>query len=338
MDVNHQDKTESKSAVAEDVRWVKRRKLWVPKHKKQRWKTFKDKVPFDWLNLLGVLAIPFVVTVIGLYATQQITQQQTQSSERQHTTDLQIAKDTQEEATLKAYLDDMTTLLLDKKLGSQAVADKPASAEAAVVARAKTLIVLRRLNALRKVTVVQFLYEAHLIGYLQSCNAPLMCSKPVGRIIDLNGADLSNVILRGADLSGVDLSGAILEGANLSYAHLEGAILIDADLNRANLSAAALNGAILRLAFLRFAHLNGAILIGTNLEYADLIHAILIGARMNSADLNGTVLSYANLAFVDLSGAILDGTDLQGAIVSLEQLNKAKSLRGTIMPDGSKHP
>src|SRR5205823_148650 len=55
------------------------------------------------------------------------------------------------------------TLLLDKKLGSQVVTDKAASAESAVVARAKTLTALRQLDPLRKGLLIQFLYEAQLI-------------------------------------------------------------------------------------------------------------------------------------------------------------------------------
>src|SRR5690349_8701818 len=99
MNENHKDATESKLVAAEDVRWVfnKSHGLWIPHHKKWGWRTFKGKVPFEWLNLLGVLAIPFVVLVIGLYATQQITQQQIQSSEKQHQTDLEIANEQQQE-------------------------------------------------------------------------------------------------------------------------------------------------------------------------------------------------------------------------------------------------
>src|SRR5690349_15120261 len=112
MDEKPQTKTNNNLVATEDIRWVlnKKSKLWMPQRKKQKWKTFKDNVPFDWLNLIGVLLIPFVVTVIGLYATQQITQQQAQASERLHQTDVQIAQDQQQETILKTYLDDMSNL------------------------------------------------------------------------------------------------------------------------------------------------------------------------------------------------------------------------------------
>jgi uncharacterized protein YjbI with pentapeptide repeats len=48
------------------------------------------------------------------------------------------------------------------------------------------------------------------------------------------------------------------------------------------------------------------------------------------ADLKGTDLRGANLSRADLSGAI--------GITNGELEQQAKSLKGTIMPDGSKHP
>src|SRR2546423_6321985 len=104
MDESHQDTTNHNSTALGDVEWVlsKKSKLLIPLHKNRIKRTFK--VPFDWLNLIGVLLIPFVVTVIGFYATQQITQQQTKTSDLQHQTDLQIAQDQQRETTLQTYL------------------------------------------------------------------------------------------------------------------------------------------------------------------------------------------------------------------------------------------
>src|SRR5436305_7049569 len=118
MDENHQETANHNLTTTEDVEWVesKKSKLLIPQHKNRRKWTFK--APFEWLNLIGVLLIPFVVTVIGLYATQQITQQQAQLSERQHQTDLQIAQDQQQETTLEKYLDDIKDLLLNHGLGS----------------------------------------------------------------------------------------------------------------------------------------------------------------------------------------------------------------------------
>src|SRR5947209_3458481 len=123
---------------------------------------FEDKSLWDKLNVLGTLAIPLIIAL----ATIGFGLLQVHLTELQHQNDIQLADDQQQEATLKAYLDDMTTLLLDKKLGSQDQGALTASAQAAVIARAKTLTALRRLtNPQRKATVVQFLYQSQLIGY-----------------------------------------------------------------------------------------------------------------------------------------------------------------------------
>jgi uncharacterized protein YjbI with pentapeptide repeats len=99
---------------------------------------------------------------------------------------------------LQAYLDQMSQLLLDK--------DKPLrqseeDSEVRILARARTLTVLARLDGLHEVQVVQFLYESDLIA----------ADRPV--VLDLGGADLSF-----ANLIGADLSDAVLGRAHLSNA------------------------------------------------------------------------------------------------------------------------
>ena len=267
MDENHQDKTDSKPTATEDVKWLVNRKskLWVPKRKKQT--GFKGKTLWDWLNLSGTLAIPIMVVLVTIgFGWWQVHLADTQHlndiniAATRYANDQQLANDQQQETTLKAYLDDMTTLLLEKKLGSQDKADTVASAKAAVIARAKTLTTLHRLNALRKATVVQFLYEAHLIGYLSDTTPSI----PVTYIIDLNGADLSN-----ADLDGAIPIGADLSNANLSNATLISATLFHTDLHNADLSNADLSNA--------------------DLSQADRGNATLIDADLSNADLRGAI-------------------------------------------------
>ena len=289
---------------------------------------FEDKTLWDKLNLFGTLAIPIVV----ILATIGFGLLQAHLADLQHQNDLKIAQDNrqndlkiaddqQQEATLKAYLDDMNTLLLDKKLGSQAEADKAASAEAAVIGRSITIIALSRLaDPQRKAAVVQFLYEAHLIGYFP-CDSCSMAK----HVIDLYGASLYGADLRGATLRGADLNGATLSGADL-----RGASLYGADLSGADLSSATLSGANLYGASLYGADLRGADLRGAKLDSATLSYANLSGAYLNSATLSGA----------NLSGADLSGANLQSAAgITIEELEKqAKSLQGTIMPDGTIHP
>ncbi len=207
---------------------------------------FSDKTMWDWLILFSTLAIPLVV----LCATIVFSIQQDKANEAQHNNELRIAQanrqndlkmaaDQEEETTLSAYLDELTNLLLNQKLGSP-----EAPYDASVVARAKTMIVLQRLNdPHRKSMVVQFLYEAHLITGKQP-----------------------RVSLYGVDLSGIDLHDVDLKGANLSGAHLDMALLHSTDLQDAILSGADLRGADMKGADLRGADMKDTRLTNDQLQ------------------------------------------------------------------------
>ena len=69
-------------------------------------------------------------------------------------TERDIAADNQREAALQAYLDKMSELLLEKKLRNSAEED-----EVRKIARVRTLTLLPRLDAIRKRSILQFLYE-----------------------------------------------------------------------------------------------------------------------------------------------------------------------------------
>src|SRR6266851_2150352 len=185
------------------------------------------KTLWDWLQLLGVLAIP-VAVVLGVA---WFTTKQGQGGDAEN-------KDNQREAALQAYIDNMLELLLAKNLRSSTEDE-----EVQKIARVRTLTVLRRLDAERKGSVLQFLQESGLIGKDKRV-IHLTGANLIGA--NLIGANLSGVYLSGADLSGVYLSGAYLFLANLSKANLSGASLYEANLNGANLSGADLSLANLR--------------------------------------------------------------------------------------------
>lgn len=73
------------------------------------------------------------------------------------------------------------------------------------------------------------------------------------------------------------------------------------------------------------AGLSEAELIVANLSGADLSKANLSEAKLIGATLRGAILRDTTLLDADLSGA-----DLSGATIAPEQLDKAKSLKGTI--------
>ena len=160
---------------------------------------------------------------------------------------------------------------------------------------------VRKIGRVRTLTTLRRLDEARKGIVLQFLYESGLIDK--GRkIIDLDGANLSKADLLFAELSKSDLSRANLTEANLSNTNL-----IETDLNSANLFG------------------------------ADLSNANLLGASLYKANLHLANLSEALLLGTDLTGADLFGADLREANVTTEQLDKAASLKGAIMPDGTKH-
>jgi hypothetical protein len=261
---------------------------------------FARKTLWEWLQLL---IIPVVLAAGGYLFTFTISRNERKAADRHNQTEREIAQDNQREAALQAYIDKMSELLLHEKLRESVKGDD----EVRNVARVRTLTVLPRLDPIRKARVLQFLYESGLIDR----------GKPV---VDLNGTDLSGADLWRANLSGANLSRTDLSGADLRYTTLIGAQLIIADLSGAFLNGTYLSGADLFEAKLR----------GTDLSGAYLMPVL---SRISGANLVGADLSGANL-----SGAVLSGAELADALVTPEQLDQAKSLKGTTMPDGSIHP
>ncbi len=237
------------------------------------WTGFGDKKLWDWLHLL------IVPTVLG---SALLWFNFSQSNSEQ-----EIAVERTREDALQAYLDRMSELLLDRKLGESA----PQS-EVREVARARTLTVLRRLDGERKGILLRFLRESELIV------GP-------GAVVDLGGADLQGAYLHSAQLSLADLGDANLRGAVLWFADLSGADLKGADLTGAQLWFANLKDADLTGANLTEAELTGADLKGANLAWANLKLADLKGADLSRANLKDSVVTPAQLTQArTLSGAI----------------------------------
>jgi uncharacterized protein YjbI with pentapeptide repeats len=202
----------------------------------------------------------------------------------------------QDEA-LQAYLNQMSSLLLEKDLRTS-----KEDSEVRTLARARTLTVLGRLDRSGKIALMQFLVEADLVQRVDR-------REP---IISLRGADLSDVGLFNADLDSANLIDANLSDASLRFAHLREANLSDANLSGADLYRANLSGA----------NLGGGLTENKRLTEP----ANLSGADLSSADLSGADLSGAT----NLLGA-------QGIITNEELDQQAKSLKGATMPNGQKY-
>ena len=268
-----------------------------------------EKALWDWLQLL---IIPLVLAIIAFLfnrttarTEQKIAkdryEQDRQIAAQRYENDQHIALDKQREDLLQIYLDRMSELLLKENLRSSAV-----DAEVRNVARVRTITILFQLDAKRIGYVFAFLRESGL-----------MVTGPNSSIVSLKEADLRKINLSQANLFRADLRKGFLIEANLSEAYLSEATLIQAGLSGADLSHADLS----------HADLSEATLIQADLIEADLSEATLIQADLIEADLSGA----------DLSGADLSGADLTRATVTTEQLEKAKSLKGTTMRDGRKN-
>jgi hypothetical protein len=201
-------------------------------------------LPFDitlweWLNLL---IVPAVIAAGGIWFNRQQRERELEIARQQRERDQETEKHRAQDEALEAYLDQMSQMLIDKERPLRRA--RPGE-DLSVVARARTLTVLPRLDSERRGSVVRFLYESGLITK-DRC------------VLDLSKADLSRADLYGANLNGVNLNGAYLTEAYLINADLNEAYLSGAALYRANLSGADLSGVNLSNAWLREADLSGS--------------------------------------------------------------------------------
>jgi len=113
------------------------------------------KTLWDWLQLL---IIPVVLAIAGYLFNLTVSRNEQKSTQLRDKTEREISSDNQREAALQQYIDKMSELLLDKKLRESQLED-----EVRKIARVRTLTVLPRLDANRKRSILQFLYESDLI-------------------------------------------------------------------------------------------------------------------------------------------------------------------------------
>jgi len=194
------------------------------------------KTLWDWLDLL---LVPLLLAIAAWWLDGS-----------RKASELRVEADRQRQKTLDDYLESMTQMLVQQELPGQK------SDAARRIARTRTLAALRSLDGGRKAQILQFLYEAGLIG-----------RDPV---VQLNGADFSNAELDEAVLRHAELRGVHFEGASL-----KNSILAEADLRGSDFSRADLTGANLKEANLTQAILSDAIVASNALESAITEQAIL---------------------------------------------------------------
>ena len=125
--------------------------------------------------------------------------------------------------------------------------------------------------------------------------------EPEDNMIDLQGAILPDINLRGAylrqaDLTGADLTGADLFGAFLELARLKCAIVRDANLYSANLSWCNLTQADLRGTNLGHMNATSATFCGANISSFEF--TILIKTNFRDAEIAPNIIwSYGNFVY-----------------------------------------
>jgi uncharacterized protein YjbI with pentapeptide repeats len=200
----------------------------------------------DWLPIIGALLVPLVIALGTWAITWQLAKlenqrtRQAQKIENQRAeAERELAVQRAQDEALQSYLNQMSSLLLEKDLRTS-----KEDSEVRTLARARTLTVLGRLDPSRKTAIMQFLVEADLVQRVDGKDPIISLSSADLSDVGLLEADLSGAFLRVADLSGADLSFADLSDTDLSAA-LSDAYLYKADLSGANLSHANLSGAYL---------------------------------------------------------------------------------------------
>ena len=257
----------------------------------------RGKTVWDWLQLL---LVPLLLAGIGYWFTASQHDSEQRIADANRLADIARQVDQQREAALQAYLDRMSDLLLGNNTGkdSLSLASALSTDEVSQVAQAQTFTVLRNLDGQRKGIVLEFLYDAKLLGYPYPEDSNAIFKPPILTLglADLNMMILTNTALPGVVLSYTHLRNADLAGTSFRHANLTGADLEGADLAGTDLFSSGLP----------MADMKGANLTGANLDQATLCEANLKGA------IGVTKAQLLNEAFA-LQGATLpDGSKVPG--------------------------
>jgi uncharacterized protein YjbI with pentapeptide repeats len=345
--------------------------------KQSRW-GFRGMTLRDWLPLFGALLVPIAIAAGTWWITLQQgkiedrrAHQAQMIENRRAAAERELAEKQAQDKVVQAYLDQMNSLLLNKKLLVSEQGDPVYT-----LAQARTATVIARLDARHNKHVMQFLMSSGLGKKSpegdqldqEFCGEKTTSEEPSPHL--LSGADLSGVDLSGVALNCADLSGSTLVDANLSGAFLNSADVSGAYLNDASLSDAYLYGADLSSAYLYSADVSDALLFKADLSSAVLssyndywgrvrgvsdallaqlnTKALIHADPKDAADFSGAALNGANMSGVFVHGVDMSGADLQGTYVQTEDgparmvdmgqlAHETSSLEGATMPNGQKY-
>ena len=247
---------------------------------------------WDWVGLLGVGSAIGVVSYFF--------------ARHQRKRDEAIANERAQGEAFQAFLDQMSNLMVDKKLKLPSQTNRDAIRE---VAQARIISILLALDPDHKRNPLRLVYELGLINkdatLINLTNASLDQA-------NLSELALPDACLRHVNLRGADLSGANLRGSDLSKADLRGARLINADLSHADLTDANLlpydkgNPAKLSIHNLKDESVkDGSTLSKKDAPSTKELRFNKVKPRITAPDLRNT-----NLEGATLSGTLLGSTDL----------------------------
>jgi uncharacterized protein YjbI with pentapeptide repeats len=219
----------------------------------------------------------------------------------------QIQDQNAQDATLQTYLEQMNQLMLEKDLR-----DSDVNSEVRTLARAQTLTVLEQLDPEHRSQVLRFLMEAQLVQGEKEMD--ISHPRDTDPIISLRQANLEGVDVVGARLEAADLQMANLSNTRLIGASFQGANMVNVNMSEADVSGGAAG-----------AHA-GAFFYDADLTDADLSYANL----SNASGLKANHLERADLSYANLT----DASGLKAERLVQEHV----FLKGTIMPDGTRHP
>jgi cell division protein FtsB len=196
--------------------------------KKSRW-GFRGMTVRDWLPIVGALLVPVVIALGSWGIMWQLDKLENQRAEAER----ELVEQRAQDEALQAYLDQMSQLILDRKLleVEQGHPVHEPGDPVHTLAQARTSTAILRLDAQHNESAIHFLITSSLS----------VRSKDSARL--LRGSTLSHAKLSGAHLPNADLGDADLSGADLSNALMVNANLIGADLSGANLSNTLLDNA-----------------------------------------------------------------------------------------------
>ncbi len=217
---------------------------------------FPGKTLWDWLQLVGVLAIPIVGAIIPIVFSKQ------QNDRLQHD-------------ILQGFIYTLSNMLLNENTNL-----RTATPEQKEAIQAQTRTALRRLSPQNQVALVEFLHDSGLINK----NAP---------VIQVGSQDGSRGVQAASVQGAINLQNANFKQANLQEAALKSFNLSGANFSQADLSGADLHQANLKNAFMSNSNCEGANLSGADLSGSDLSGSDLSGANLSGAKVTEEQLAKA---------------------------------------------